>query len=184
MLSFSLNRSVSLDLTQEMKGMIRHQSADDTASVYADNVGVVYLNMADPYRKSTVSKDVAAAQYINKMVWTTKAHTAKYTVPIISEVEEDEGVQGVPVNVLSFIEENLDVLADSDEFKSCMAQLYDMADIVELELDISLIDTLKSALKGNTVAIDCIKMLKTEYEGLGDVMYKVLSRDEWSAALC
>ena len=190
MIAFSINQYITMDITEEMRDIIEQncRNTNDTSSLFAQEVGDVYLRMVDKHARKKVSKDVAARAYILKAKQNNDIKYAQRYVPIISDSEaEDEEYRGpgVSENVLGKVDTDIDSIADSDEFKNALKKIIKFASKIEIEDDIDLFLTMYSAYKRNAAAVDCLKGLTVKYAddkelgNFGDVLYTVLS-GEWT----
>lgn len=187
MLSFSVNSNVLCDVPAQLRYYIEHNTEYGETNKLLEDLGELYLRIADPSMKKQVSQDVKVKGYMKKRVWTRDAHKVKYEVPIVmnDELDDDTGAkEGVSENVLKYVEENLDRIADSDELRESIAQLYEMADIIEIEQDVNLITVMLQAVKGNLTSINLLKKIKDQYEGLSDLLFTIMSQEGWSNLLC
>lgn len=185
MLSFSVNAQVTCDVPAQMRRLIQGSIASGETHFLLEDIGDLYLGIADPHRKNHVSEDVNTFSYMKKCKWTKQARKNKYESNIISQEEEDDEnvTGGVAERVLAYVETDLDRIADSSEFKNCLEQLYDMADLIEIEYDINIITAMLQAAKGNIVSIGLIKSVKDKYIGLSDLLFKVMTHEGWAEAL-
>ena len=185
MLSFSVNAQVTCDVPAQMRRLIQGSIASGETHFLLEDIGDLYLGIADPHRKNHVSEDVNTFSYMKKCKWTKQARKNKYESNIISQEEEDDEnvTGGVAERVLAYVETDLDRIADSSEFKYCLEQLYDMADLIEIEYDINIITAMLQAAKGNIVSIGLIKSVKDKYIGLSDLLFKVMTHEGWTEAL-
>lgn len=186
MVAFSVNRFCVLDITDEMRELIEQnqRNISERSSEYCEELGDVYLRMADAHARKKVSGDVAAKAYILKSKQNNDIKYKERYVPIISETEaEDEKFSGYGVseNVLGKVDSGLERIEESSEFKACLIALVQRAKEIELTDDIDLFLTMHAALRGDITAINCLKFLKDKYsDGFADELKVVLSGD-WTS---
>lgn len=188
MIAFSINQYIEMDVTEEMRDIIEQncRNTSDTSSLFAQEVGDVYMRMVDKHARKKVSKDVAARAYILKSKQNNDVKYAQRYVPIISDNEmEEENFRGpgVSENVLGKVDSDIDSIMDSDEFKDALKRIIKFASKIELADDIDLFLTMYSAYKRNVAAVECLKGLTVKYAedeelgNFGEVLYTVLSGD-------
>lgn len=187
MLAFSLNHYCTLDVTDEMRELIEQnqRNISERSSEYCEELGDVYLRMADAHTRKKVSGDVAAKAYILKAKQNNDIKYKEKYVPILSETESDEEKctgYGVSENILGKVDSDLERIEDSSEFKACLKALVQRAKEIELTDDIDLFLTMHAALRGDSTAISCLKFLKDKYssDGFSDELKVVLSGD-WTS---
>lgn len=186
MLAFSVNHYCTMDITDEMKELLEQnqRNISDRSSVYCEELGDLYLRMADPHTRKTVSGDVAAKAYILKAKQNNEIKYKERYVPIISQSEADDekfNGYGISENVLSKVDSDIERIEGSSEFKACLMSLMQRAKDIELTDDIDLFLTMYAALRGDITAVNCIKFLKDKYtDGFADELKVVLSGD-WTS---
>lgn len=184
MIAFSVNQYLTMDVTEEMKDILEQnfRNSTETSSLYAQEVGDLYLRMADKHTRKKVPNDVAARAYILKAKQNNDIKYAQRYIPIISDSEvEDEEYRGpgVSENILGKVSTEIDDIADSDEFKSALKQIFVFAKDIEVDEDIDLFLMMYSALRKDATAINCLRELTVKYaeKDFGGVLYTVLSGD-------
>ena len=178
MLTFSINSTVSEDVPESLRRLIgiANRSKGGTPKVLED-IGDLYLSIADPIRKK-VSSDVKAYAYLKKAEWTKDAYKNKYETNIVTNEETDDdevAKNGVSEDILKYVDNNLDRIAESSQFADSIKQLKEMSDVLEIEEDINLLSVMLQALRGNLSSIAILKDIKDKYKGLGDLIYTVLA---------
>ena len=184
MIAFSVNQYLTMDVTEEMKDILEQNFRNSTESVslYSQDVEDLYLRMADKHTRKKVPNDVAARAYILKAKQNNDIKYAQRYIPIISDSEvEDEEYRGpgVSENILGKVSAEIDDIADSDEFKSALKQIFVFAKDIEVDEDIDLFLMMYSALRKDATAINCLRELTVKYaeKDFGGVLYTVLSGD-------
>lgn len=186
MLTFSVNAQVSCDVPEQMRKLIEGSIRSGETHFLLEDIADLYLGIADPKKKCHVSEDVNTFAYMKKCEWTRKARKNKHESNIITQEEQDDensAKGGVSEKVLVYTATELDDVANSSEFKDSVAQLYEMADLIEIEQDVNIIRAMLQAVKGNTASVSIIKSIKDKYEGLSDLLYKVMAFEGWSEVL-
>jgi hypothetical protein len=98
----------------------------------------------------------------------------KKDVRILNVDEINAGHSGVSEVVLAYIEENLDNLVDSDEFKWAITEFLDMRDYIIDEDGTDIVVVMIKALENVIPAVERLKQLIAEFH-LGEVV-KILCR--------
>lgn len=186
MLSFSVNDYASVDLNDYMRAIVEknQRNADTSSPIVNQELGDLYLRVADPKVRKPVDENVNAYSYITVAAINNESKEVKKFVPIINSDEADDenySGYGVTESVLGYVDENLESIEDRDEYIDAMEQLKELAKDVALYDDIDLVITISKALDGNRTAIENLIDIKDRYNA-GDLFTTVLSH-KWNPLL-
>lgn len=95
-------------------------------------------------------------------------------VPLITPEEFDKGQQGAIIDrVATYVDENIDSIAETSELSYYVEQFLDMQDYLQREVDIDLWLVLRDAREGCCNALSMLKDLVKEFE-MKDMIYSLL----------
>lgn len=177
MLSFSLNtrNNVNYSVPESVKKAI--DSGTDRAREW---VSTWYFNRLNGNADDNTNMEAYAYGCEQNYLKSVSARE----VAILSEDEVKEGVKGgIGAMFLKYYEPYFENIEEMSEFISATNNLFEMSDIIEIEDNVDIITAMLNALRGNTQSIDIIKQLKQKYDKLGEVLYAIMSVDNWSGIL-
>ena len=166
MLSFSVNPNIhNVDL-----GSIDFSAHDDVSREW---LGEVYCKAVE----NNIGLDVSLTAYAYKCQQYTQINVEKREVAILSTNEYEAGYRGVTDVIASYIDENIDNIAESDEIISTVEQAIELQDYFMVEEGISFWRVLSLAKQGCKVSIERLRNLSQQYS-MQDFMTNLLGNPE------
>lgn len=173
MFTFSVNTYGGLP-TEQMYQILSSSDVTDTASVYQQGIGEIYVRMnSDDYRKKP-DKDINIKGYLRKKKVFGDIQQSQREVPLITDEEFEAGEKGVTESVASYVATNVTDLLDSLSYKEAMEQYKFYAEKLELECDLVLSDVLLNAKQGCTKCIAKLTELVMKDKEFGEFLKDIL----------
>lgn len=166
MLTFSVNPSIYRDVYINPEAVKTERGREYIAEVYI---------------RSTENKLSASKVNVDAYAWTAEGRAMKRKVAtqvsIINNGELNSGRRGVLEESIACVENDMDRLADSDEYRYELEVLLKYRDKCIIEEGIDIIRLLLASLKSDKVAIKRLKGLVDMYE-LKDTLSVLCSRSD------
>ena len=170
-LSLSANRGRSY-LTEQMAYIARYGS--DTAREW---LSTMYLRAVEGKLDAESSSNLEA--YADGCKKNTMKTMMSKEVPILSEEEVEAGQTGIGEMFLAYTDVHLKMVEEMTEFRNALEQVLDMADMIEIENNVSLVHTMIQAWRGNEESRLLLRGLVKEYFGLDKLLKTVMRQDGW-----
>lgn len=178
MLSFSLNSTkANYNIPSSIVSTITDTSNDPNKVRARQWVSIWYLNRVNGNADDNTNMEAYAYGCEQNYLKSVSARE----VAILSEDEVKNGEKGgIGEIFLKYSEQYFESLEERSVFISAVKNLFEMSDIIEIEDNVDIITAMLNALKGNIQSIEIIKKLKSKYEKLSEVLYSIMSVNNWS----